>query len=97
MAGQLCWIPKFGGHGKLCLHLRIESHHPWKPHTAFPQLCVPDYPVPGGSIGWATSQRLMQAGWQLVATERASLETPASLANLAIFPDRSSPDERQYG
>jgi hypothetical protein len=54
MAGQLCWIPKFGGKGKLALHLRFESFHPWKPYTAFPGLCVPDYPISGGSAGWAT-------------------------------------------
>jgi hypothetical protein len=68
MSGQLCWIAKFGSNGKLTLHLRLQPHHPWKPHTAFPQLCVPDYPMPGGSKGWATSQRLIQAGWTMIPT-----------------------------
>lgn len=72
MSGQLCWIPKFGGKGELSLHLRLESHQPWKPHTHFPKLCVPDYPIPGGSKGWATSQKLLQAGWMLVPTDRAT-------------------------
>jgi hypothetical protein len=71
MTGQLCWIPKFGGKGKLALHLRFESFHPWKPHTAFPGLCVPDYPIPGGSAGWATSQKLLQAGWTIISTQQA--------------------------
>jgi hypothetical protein len=100
MAGQLCWIPKAGSTGQLCLHLRLAPHQPWKPHTAFPHLCVRDYPIPGGSSGWATSQKLIGAGWQIIPTEQAkvSIDTPApSLANVAFFPDRSSLDERQYG
>jgi hypothetical protein len=68
MAGQLCWIPSFVSKGKLTLHLRLEPYHPWKPHTAFPNLCVPDYPIPGGSKGWATSQRLLQSGWTIAST-----------------------------
>lgn len=68
MAGQLCWIPSFVSKGKLTLHLRLEPYHPWKPHTAFPYLCVPDYPIPGGSKGWATSQKLLQSGWTIVST-----------------------------
>ena len=71
MNGQLCWIPKFGSKGKLALHLRFESFHPWKPYTAFPGLCVPDYPIPGGSQGWATSQKLLQAGWTAISTQQA--------------------------
>ncbi|MCU0534453.1 MAG: hypothetical protein MUD14_11235 [Hydrococcus sp. Prado102] len=71
MSGQLCWIPKFGGNGELSLHLRLEPHQPWKPHTYFPKLCVPDYRIPGGSKGWATSQQLLKAGWQLVSTKEA--------------------------
>ena len=87
MAGQLCWIPKYGSNGALSLHLRLEPHHPWKPHTAFPGLCVPDYPIPGGSRGWATSQKLLQAGWTIVSTEQASkaFEQPISkVMNLAV-------------
>lgn len=71
MTGQLCWLPKFGGNGELSLHLRKSSHHPWQSHTFFPELCVPDYPIPGGSKGWATSQKLIQAGWTLISTEQA--------------------------
>jgi hypothetical protein len=71
MSGQLCWLSNFSSAGKLTLHLRQEPHHPWKPHTAFPELCIPDYPIPGGSRGWATSQRLLQNGWTIVPTEQA--------------------------
>jgi hypothetical protein len=73
MAGQLCWIPTFASKGTLSLHLRLEPNHPWKPHTAFPNLCVPDYPVPRGSKGWATSQRLLQAGWEIFPTANARI------------------------
>jgi len=70
MSGQLCWLPKFGGNGQLVLHLRKQSHESWKPYTAYRELCVPDYPVPGGSKGWATSQKLMRAGWKLIPTHQ---------------------------
>jgi hypothetical protein len=71
MSGQLCWLPKFGAGGQLFLHLRQEHYHPWKIHTAYPGLCIPDYPIAGGSRGWATCQRLLQSGWTLVPTEQA--------------------------
>ena len=74
MTGQLCWIPKFGSFGSdktLTLHLRLTPFQPWKPHTAFPGLCVPDYPIPNGSRGWATSQKLLQAGWVSIPTKEA--------------------------
>jgi hypothetical protein len=70
MLGELCWLPKFGANGQLSLHLRLESHHPWKPYTAYPGLCVPDYPISGGSKGWATSQKLLQRGWSVISTEQ---------------------------
>lgn len=85
MAGQICWIPKYGSDGTLNLYLRLEPYHPWKPHTAFPGLCVPDYPMPGGSKGWATCQKLLRAGWTIISTEQASksFDAPAnSLTNL---------------
>jgi hypothetical protein len=80
MARQLCWISRFNSNGKLALHIRFESFHPWKPHTAFPELCVPDYPIPGGSHGWATSQKLLQGGWTMVSTKQAqrSFDRPIS-------------------
>ncbi len=63
---QMCWLRNDSG--KLALKLRESPAHTWKPHTAFPRLCVPDYPVAGGTIGWATYQRLLRAGWELLPT-----------------------------
>jgi hypothetical protein len=71
MTGQLCWLSKFGANGQLFLHLRLGPNHPWKLHTAYPGLCVPDYPVPGGSQGWATCQELLKAGWTTIPTQQA--------------------------
>ncbi|NJP09354.1 MAG: hypothetical protein HC866_07605 [Leptolyngbyaceae cyanobacterium RU_5_1] len=73
MSGQLCWLPKFRADGQLILHLRLEPYHPWKPYTNYPGLCVPDYPIPGGSKGWATSQKLLQAGWTIISTKQAQV------------------------
>ena len=86
MTGQLCWIPKFGSNGKLALHLRLEPYHPWKPHTAFPGLCVPDYPILSGSRGWATCQKLLSVGWVIIPTNEArkSFDRPmSSLINIS--------------
>lgn len=71
MSGQMCWLPKFGANGQLILHIRLEPYQPWKPYTAYPGLCVPDYPIPNGSKGWATSQKLLRAGWALIPTDQA--------------------------
>jgi hypothetical protein len=71
MSGQMCWLSSFSSGGKLILHLRQQPHHPWKPHTAYPGLCTPDYPIPGGSKGWATSQKLIQSGWEVIPTSQA--------------------------
>ncbi|AFY96749.1 hypothetical protein [Chamaesiphon minutus] len=100
MAGQICWISKLGSNGQLSLHLRLESYHPWKPHTAFPHLCVPDYQIPNGTKGWATCQKLLQAGWTIISTEQArqSLERPASSwMNLATLPGSGSTPDPQFG
>jgi hypothetical protein len=72
MNKQLCWLPSYGmngsTNGQLVLHLRLDAYQPWKPYTAYSGLCVADYRIPGGSKGWATSQKLIQAGWHLVPT-----------------------------
>jgi hypothetical protein len=70
MSGQLCWIPKFRTNGELSLHLRLKPYHSWRPYTAYPEFCVPDYPIPRGSKGWATSQKLLQAGWIMIPTNQ---------------------------
>jgi hypothetical protein len=74
MTRQLCWLPKvgaFGADGPLILHLRLDRSQRWKPYTAYPSLCVQDYPIPRGSKGWATSQKLLHAGWTIVPTDEA--------------------------
>jgi hypothetical protein len=100
MAGQLCWIPKFGSQGQLALHLRLEPYHPWKPHTAFPHLC--------GSKGWATCQKLLKAGWTIISTEQArqsfvgaasALENPpaSNLMNVPVLQGSGVTPDPQFG
>ncbi|NJL09860.1 MAG: hypothetical protein HC908_05730 [Calothrix sp. SM1_7_51] len=62
----MCWLATLGSNGQKILHLRLAPHEPWRVYTAFPQYSIPDYPIPGGSKGWATSQQLLKAGWTLV-------------------------------
>ncbi|MBD2019797.1 hypothetical protein H6F43_06295 [Leptolyngbya sp. FACHB-36] len=71
MQHQMCWLSATGSNGTKLLHLRTAPHQPWRPYTTFPQYAVPDYPIPRGSKGWATFQRLHQAGWVLVPTAQA--------------------------
>jgi hypothetical protein len=82
MSGQICWLSSFSSGGKLTLHLRQKSHHPWRPHTAFPELCIPDYRIPGGSKGWATSQKLIQSGWKIISTSQARNPIEAPIRDL---------------
>jgi hypothetical protein len=71
MSGQLCWLPGFGTDGQLTLHMRSEHYDFWRPHAAYPKFCVADHPVPRGNNGWATSQKLLCAGWTLISTAQA--------------------------
>ncbi len=71
MSGQMCWLSPSGIDGTKILHIRLQPGQPWKPYTAFPGLSVADYPIPGGSKGWATYQKLFKAGWTLVPTASA--------------------------
>jgi len=71
MARQMCWLSSNGTNAEKVLHLRLEQNQPWQPYTTFPQYAVLDYKVPGGSKGWATYQKLMQAGWSLVPNVQA--------------------------
>ncbi len=76
MARQMCWMATFATSGTKILHLRLNSHEPWRPYTAFPQYAVPDYRVPKGSKGWATFQKLRQEGWILLSCEEACQSLP---------------------
>lgn len=71
MSGQMCWLSSLGANGEKILHLRLESHQPWKPYKACPQYAVPDYRIPRGTKGWATYQHLRKAGWTLIPTAQA--------------------------
>lgn len=68
MQRQMCWLSRFGTTEEKILHLRTAPHEAWRPYTAFPQYAVPDSRIPGGSKGWATYQKLRQAGWVLIAS-----------------------------
>lgn len=68
--GQMCWLAGLG-EGRKILHLRESPQHPWKPYTAFPQYRVPDLTEPGASKGWTTMQKMKNAGWEMVASDRA--------------------------
>jgi hypothetical protein len=74
MTGQMCWLSLEGDDHEKVLHLRRQPSHSWQPYQAFPQYAVPDYRVPGGSKGWATYQKLRQAGWTLVTTATAQAQ-----------------------
>lgn len=82
MAGQMCWLSRFGSNGEKILHLRSEPHQPWRPYTVCPQY-IPDYPIPRGSKGWATYQKLMQAGWVLIPSAEARRLTIVSQTSVA--------------
>lgn len=71
MNKQMCWLSKTGVDGEKILYLQVVPHEPWRPYTDFPQYAVPDYRIPGGSKGWATYQKLRQAGWSLVHSAQA--------------------------
>jgi len=79
MLRQMCWLSKSGGNGEKILHLQTAPNEPWRPYTAFPQYAVPDYQIPNGSLGWATYQKLIKAGWTLIHTARANeFSTPSA-------------------
>jgi len=68
MQRQMCWLSRFGTSEEKILHLRTAPNEAWRPYTAFPQYTVPDYKIFKGSKGWATYQKLLKAGWVLLAS-----------------------------
>jgi hypothetical protein len=79
MLKQMCWLSTFASNGQMILHLRTDPYQPWRTYTAFPQYAVPDYPIPGGSKGWATCQKLLQEGWSL---EKSNQSHKSALAGM---------------
>lgn len=71
MAGQMCWLSMNGSDSEKILHLRTQPSQPWKPYTACQAFAVSDYNIPGGSKGWATYQKLLRAGWEIVPSAQA--------------------------
>ena len=63
---KMCWMmpadsTSNSANAHKILHLQINPGDPWRPYTATPY-AVLDYPIPGGSKGWATYQKLRKAG-----------------------------------
>jgi hypothetical protein len=80
MLKQMCWLPSLGSNGTKILHLRTNPHETWRTYNTFPEYAVPDYPIPGGSKGWATFQKLKLAGWHLVPSDQARTATFSRLS-----------------
>ena len=78
---RMCWLSNSGQSGEKILHLQTAPNEPWRPYTAFRQITVPDYKIPGGSKGWATYQKLLKAGWTLVASARANEFSPSTTSD----------------
>ena len=55
--------------GDRILHLGIYENGKriWKPYWDFPQFAIIPESIPGASRGMATMQKLLTAGWTLVA------------------------------
>nr|WP_044291231.1 hypothetical protein [Rivularia sp. PCC 7116] len=77
----MCWLSTSGQNKEKILHLQTAPNEPWRPYTAFRQIAVPDYKIPGGSKGWATYQKLLKAGWTLVPSARAKEFSPSNINN----------------
>lgn len=69
MIKQMTWLPQDDGQEKI-LHLRLERG-PWRPYTMFPKLTIPDH-MAVGSRGFATFQKLLREGWEIVASNQAN-------------------------
>jgi hypothetical protein len=72
MAKEMSWLPVTGQTEDTALHLRMAAHQPWQHYTSYPEYSVPDYPISGGSKGFATYQQLRLQGWNLIPTHQAN-------------------------
>lgn len=70
--GKMAWLPTSSSNGTKILHLQSDTSRPFRPYSTFPHLAVPDLTIPGGSKGWATYQKLLKCGWEIVASDRVS-------------------------
>ncbi len=71
---QMCWMAPNGTDNETkILHLKLGDDS-WKPYNKFPQIAVADYNIPNGSSGYATMQRLLKAGWEIVPSPQTNLE-----------------------
>ena len=66
MLKQMAWLSAGEADGAKILHLRIAPHQSWQPYTTFPEYAVPDYPGENGSRGFATFQKLIREGWEVM-------------------------------
>lgn len=80
---EMCWLPSpIAGEG-LILYLK-PSGRMWRPYNTYREFAVPDYPIPGGSKGWATYQKLTRSHWVLLPTPRdaeGNAVMPGSVSN----------------
>ena len=72
MPGKMAWLSSTSGDGTKILFLQPDPSRPFRPYKVYRYLCVPDYQVPGGSKGWSTYQKLLKAGWELVASNKVN-------------------------
>jgi hypothetical protein len=70
MLKEMSWLP-VQGNREMALHLRIARNQSWRLYTAFPEYAAPDYPISGGSKGFATYHKLKLQGWNLIPTSVA--------------------------
>lgn len=71
MLKEMCWLPTRNSQGTKILHLRTDLRAGWRPYNCFSEYAVPDYPVPGGSKGYATYQKLRNQNWELIPSPQA--------------------------
>lgn len=85
--GKMAWLyglsPKFR-----ILHLNVGGSG-WRSYRHFPQYAAPDHKIKDGSKGWATYQKLRDAGWELVETAVAEHMRESALATVGDSSGRS--------
>lgn len=67
MVGEMCWMSPDDDFDKK-LYIRTDSSKEWVLYSELSELSVPDYKITGGSLGYATMQKLLKEGWKLVTS-----------------------------